>query len=80
MQVALSELKINVGKYVDLSEQGDVYITRNGKQVAKIISIKRDRVAEMESLFGVAKLPPEYDDPNYDPLYEKFRDERFGIK
>ena len=76
MQVALSELKINVGKYVDLSEKEDIYITRNGKQVAKIISMKRDRAADMKSLFGIAKLPPEYNDPDYDPNYEKLRDER----
>ena len=37
MQIALSELKINVGKYVGLAETQDIFITRNGKQVAKII-------------------------------------------
>jgi len=79
MQIALSELKINVGKYVDLSEIEDIYITRNGKQVAKIIGVNRDRVADMKSLFGIAKLPPEYSDPAYDPNYEKLRDERVGI-
>lgn len=79
MQVALSELKINVGKYVDIAEREDVYITRNGKQVAKLIGINRDRVADMKSLFGIAKLPSEYDNPTYDPNYEKLRDERVGI-
>ncbi|MDR2713210.1 MAG: type II toxin-antitoxin system Phd/YefM family antitoxin [Clostridiales bacterium] len=77
MQIALSKLKINVGKYVDLAEKEDIYITRNGKQVAKIVGTNRDRVAEMRSLFGIAKLPQEYNDPNYDPFYEKRRDERF---
>ena len=79
MQIALSELKINVGKYVDLSEMEDIYITRNGKQVAKIIGLNRDRAADMKSLFGIAKLPPEYNDPAYDPNYEKLRDEKAGI-
>jgi prevent-host-death family protein len=79
MQIALSELKINVGKYVDLAEREDVFITRNGKQVARIIGIKRDRVADMKSLFGIAKLSPEYDDPTYDPDYKKLRDERVGV-
>jgi len=78
MQVALSELKINVGKYVDLSENEDIYITRNGKQVAKITGMNRDRVADMKTLFGIAKLPSEYNDPTYDPNYEKLRDERLG--
>ena len=79
MKVAVSELKANVGKYIALSETQDIFITKNGKQVAKIVSIKRDRVAEMKSLFGIAKLPPEYEDPSYDPNYENLRKERVGI-
>ena len=78
MRVALSELKTNVGKYVDLAEKQDIYITRNGKLVAKIVGTNRDRVADMKSLFGIAKLPQEYNDPNYDPNYDKLRDERIG--
>jgi len=72
MQVALSELKINVGKYVDLSEKEDVFITRNGKPVAKLIGTNRNKLAEVESLFGIGKLPSEYDDPAYDPYYKNF--------
>ena len=79
MQIALSELKINVGKYVNLAAKEDIYITRNGKQVARIIGANRDRVADMKSLFGIARLPQDYSDPNYDPNYEKLRDERVGI-
>jgi len=75
MQVALSELKTNVDKYVDLAEKQDIYITRNGKLVAKIVGTNRDRVADKKSLFGIAKLPQEYNDPNYD----KLRDERLEI-
>ena len=79
MQVALSELKTNVGKYVNLAEKQDIFITRNGKHVAKIIGTNRNRVADMKSLFGIAKLPPEYDDPNHDPNYDKLRDERVDV-
>jgi len=85
MQVALSELKVNVGKYVDMSEREDIYITRNGKQVAKLVGTNRDRATEVRALFGIAKgvLPKEYDDPNYDPYYkamsETLREERYGI-
>ena len=79
MQIALSELKTNVGKYVNLAEKQDIYITRNGKQVAKIVSTNRDRVEDMKSLFGIAKLPQEYKDPDYDTNYENLRDERVGV-
>ena len=58
MQVSLSELKINIGKYIDMAEVQDIFITRNGKQVAKIVGTGRDRAAEIKSLFGIAKLPP----------------------
>ena len=37
MQVALSDLKTNVGKYVDLAETEDIIITKYGKPAAKII-------------------------------------------
>jgi prevent-host-death family protein len=76
MQISVSELKINVGKYVDMAETQDIFITKNGKQVAKIVGTRRDKVREVQSLFGIAKLPAEYDDPNYDPDYKKLRDER----
>ena len=79
MVVALSKLKANIGKYVNLAGQQDVYVTRNGKLVAKIVGTNRDRKAVMKSLFGIAKLPAEYDNPEYDPTYEKLRDERTGI-
>jgi len=79
MQVALSELKTNVGKYVSLAEIHDVYITRNGRRVAKIVGTNRDRAAEMKSLFGIANLPQKYNDPDYDPYYHKLRDERMDL-
>ena len=79
MIIALSELKTNVGKYINQAKNQDVYITRNGKLVAKIIGTNRNRVADMKSLFNIAKLPNEYDNPNYDPDYDKLRNERMGI-
>jgi len=79
VKVSVSELKTNVGKYIELSETQDVFITKNGKYVAKIINIKRDRANEMRSLFGIAKLPPKYNDPDYDVNYDKLREERIGL-
>ena len=59
MQVSLSELKTNVGKYVALTASQDVYIIGNGKQVAKLVSTEIDRLAAMESLFGI--IPSDVD-------------------
>ena len=48
-----TELKINLGKYLMLAETEDIYITRNGKVVAKLSNPYQDRVDVAKSLFGV---------------------------
>ena len=57
MQISVSELKIHAGKYVELSENQDIFITKNGKRVAKITSVKADKKAAMSSIFGA--IPPD---------------------
>ena len=61
MQVALNELKVNVGKYVDLAETVDVVITKYGKPTAKIIRYDKTpwynkklpkEITSFEDLFG----------------------------
>ena len=68
MQVALSDLKVNVGKYVDLAETEDVIITKYGKPAAKIIRYDKEpwymktlpeRITSVENLFGT--LPNDID-------------------
>ena len=51
MSITATELKQNLGKYLLLSAQEDVYITKNGKVM--------DRVSTAQSLFGI--LPQEAD-------------------
>ena len=67
MQVSVSELKANTGKFIDLAQIQDIFITKNGKQVAKIVGIKVDRVAAMKSTFGTISI---------DTIYEKVKEER----
>jgi len=68
MQIALSDLKVNVGKYVDLAETEDVIITKYGKPTAKIIRFDKEpwylkkmpeKVTSIEQLFGT--LPGDID-------------------
>ncbi len=59
MVISLSELKINPGKYVDIANREVVYITKNGRRVAKLTGTTADKVAGMKRLFGI--LPPETD-------------------
>lgn len=53
MLVTATEFKSNIGKYLALVASEDIFITRNGKNVARLTSTKEDKVAVMESLFGI---------------------------
>jgi len=59
MLVSLSELKTNPGKYVAMAEQQEIYITKNGKRVAKLMSVRQDKMASAKALFGI--LPGDVD-------------------
>ena len=71
MQIALSKLKINVGKHVDFAETQDVIITKYGSPVAKIIRYDKEpwymkkipeRVTSVEQLFGTLPSDIDFDD------------------
>ena len=53
MSITATELKENLGKYLAMASQEDIYITKNGKIVAKLSSQYQDRVALAKSLAGV---------------------------
>ena len=71
MSITATELKNNLGKYLSLSETEDVFITKNGKVVAKLTNPHQDRVEVAKSLFGI--LPKDAD-------IETARSERLGKK
>ena len=71
MQVALSDLKINVGKYVELAETVDVIVTKYGKPAAKIIRYDKEpwylkkipeKITSVDSLFGTIPNDVDIDD------------------
>ena len=69
MSITATELKINLGKYLMLAEKEDVYITKNGKVIAKLTNPFQDRVDMAKSLFGI--LPA-------DITLEQAREERLS--
>lgn len=71
MSITATELKNNLGKYLLLSATEDVFITKNGKIIAKLTNPHQDRVETAESLFGI--LPKDAD-------MEEARAERLGVK
>lgn len=53
MSITATELKSNLGKYLMLAEKEDIYITKNGKIVAKLSNPYQDRVEIANSLIGI---------------------------
>jgi prevent-host-death family protein len=59
MLVSLSELKANPGKYVSMADKQDIFITKNGKRVARLTSASPNKMACAKALFGI--LPGDVD-------------------
>ncbi len=67
MSITATELKTNLSKYLLLSATEDIFITKNGKVVAKLTNPFQERVDIAKSLFGI--IPP-------DVTLEEARNER----
>jgi prevent-host-death family protein len=53
--ITATEFKENLGKYLAMAEQEDVYITKQGKPVAKLTSPYLNKRMVAESLLGILK-------------------------
>ena len=52
MSITATELKENLGKYLQLAFTEEIFITKNGKTIAKLSNPYQDRVAVARSLAG----------------------------
>lgn len=52
MSITATELKNNLGKYLLIAEKEDIYITRNGRVVAKLTAPYQNKLDTVEELFG----------------------------
>ena len=52
MSITATELKLNLGKYLLMAATEDVYITRNGKTVAKLTAPYQSKLDTVNDLFG----------------------------
>lgn len=52
MEITATELKNNLSKYLLLIEEEDIYITKNGKVIAKLTSPFKEKVDIVKELFG----------------------------
>lgn len=60
MVVTATELKANLGKYLELAAQQDVFITKNGKNIARLTSPTVNKLALLDRLVGI--IPEDADE------------------
>ena len=53
MIVTATELKTNLGKYLEIAKQQDVFITKNGKAIARLTSPSVNKLSVLDSLVGI---------------------------
>jgi prevent-host-death family protein len=58
MVITATELKANIGQYLSTVLEEEVYITKNGKVVAKLSSPAQDKQAILDSLVGITAHNP----------------------
>lgn len=60
MVVTATEFKVNFGKYLTLLATEDIFITKNGKMIAKV---SNPNVSAVDAISGllVGKIPENYD-------------------
>ena len=58
MVITATELKTNIGHYLNAVSENEVFITKNGKVVAKLSSHIQDKQALLDSLVGITAHNP----------------------
>ena len=53
MTVTATELKTNLGRYLELATIQDIFITKNGKNIARLTSPSIDKLSLLDSLVGI---------------------------
>lgn len=67
-RISVSELKTNAGKYVAMAQSQDIFITKNGKLIARLTTAKPDKVAAAKALFGILPSDVNIDEAREDRL------------
>ena len=53
MIVTATELKTNLGKYLELASSQDIFITKNGKSITRLTSPAVNKLALLDNLVGI---------------------------
>ncbi|NPV27413.1 MAG: type II toxin-antitoxin system Phd/YefM family antitoxin [Firmicutes bacterium] len=55
MIITATELKTNIGKYLQLAETQDIIITKNNKPIVKLTSLRENKLNILNDLVGIVK-------------------------
>ena len=53
MIVTATEFKTNLGKYLEMAMSQDIFITKNGKSIARLTSPAVNKLALLDGLVGI---------------------------
>ena len=68
MTITVSELKNNLGKYIDLTSEEDIIVTKNGKERIKITKVNTRPLAFIDSVFKDAIIDEDIKDMKWERL------------
>ena len=53
MIITATEFKTNLGKYLEMAMSQDIFITKNGKSIARLTSPAVNKLALLDNLVGI---------------------------
>ena len=62
MIVTATEFKTNLGKYLEMATSQDIFITKNGKSIARLTSPAVNKLALLDDLVGIVPQETEMDE------------------
>lgn len=62
MIVTATEFKTNLGKYLEMASSQDIFITKNGKNIARLTSPAVNKLALLDDLVGIVPQEKEMDE------------------
>ena len=61
MIVTATEFKTNLGKYLEMATSQDIFITKNGKSIARLTSPAVNKLALLDDLVGIVAMKIPYE-------------------
>ena len=53
MTITATELKMNLSSYLEMASEQDIFISKNGRNIARLTSPVIDRLAVLDDLVGI---------------------------